>query len=179
MIRIKNDTYAYGNAESDNDKTNARRRKKKNGKESNNTSYSAVSMNEITICLVYCLRTKETYLSCRALSTEEVNFPFFLLLRHKFQIKVTKVYYIILSKSNSRTGWKRRTRRTERTSGTKRYYCGINSCDRSTYDFQLNNFLDSKWNKRTIFKGNKHNTCLCFTAYSSRGDAVLSLIFPG
>ena len=71
-------------------------KKKKNGKESNNTSYSAVSMNEITICLVYCLRTKETYLSCRALSAEEVNFPFFLLLRHKFQIKVTEVYYIIL-----------------------------------------------------------------------------------
>ena len=29
MIRKKNDTYAYGNAESDNDKTNARRKKKK------------------------------------------------------------------------------------------------------------------------------------------------------
>ena len=44
--------------------------KKKNGKESNNTSYSAVSMNKITICLVNCLLTKETYLSCRALSAK-------------------------------------------------------------------------------------------------------------
>ena len=32
MTRIKNDTYAYGNAESDNDKTNARRKKKKTEK---------------------------------------------------------------------------------------------------------------------------------------------------
>ena len=45
-------------------------KKKKNGKESNNTSYSAVSMNKITICLVNCLLTKETYLSCRALSAK-------------------------------------------------------------------------------------------------------------
>lgn len=51
---------------------NARREKKgkKNRKESNNTSYSAVSMNKITICLVNCLLTKETYLSCRALSAK-------------------------------------------------------------------------------------------------------------
>ena len=79
MIRKKNDIHAYGNAESDNDKRqkviiiNARRekkRKKKNRKESNNTSYSAVSMNKITICLVNCLLTKETYLSCRALSAK-------------------------------------------------------------------------------------------------------------
>ena len=46
------------------------KKKKKNGKESNNTSYSAVSMNKITICLVNCLHTKETYLSCRALSAK-------------------------------------------------------------------------------------------------------------
>lgn len=78
MIRKKNDIHAYGNAESDNDKRqkaiiiNARREKKgkKNRKESNNTSYSAVSMNKITICLVNCLLTKETYLSCRALSAK-------------------------------------------------------------------------------------------------------------
>lgn len=43
---------------------------KKNRKESNNTSYSAVNMNKITICLVNCLHTKETYLSCRALSAK-------------------------------------------------------------------------------------------------------------
>ena len=75
MIRKKN---VYENAESDNDKRqkviiiNARREKKgkKNRKESNNTSYSAVSMNKITICLVNCLHTKETYLSCRALSAK-------------------------------------------------------------------------------------------------------------
>ena len=80
MIRKKNDTYAYGNTESDNDKRqkviiiNARREKKKgkkkNRKESNNTSYSAVSMKKITICPVNCLLTKETYLSCRALSAK-------------------------------------------------------------------------------------------------------------
>ena len=79
MIRKKNDIHAYGNAESDNDKRqkviiiNARREKKKekkNRKESNNTSYSAVNMNKITICLVNCLHTKETYLSCRALSAK-------------------------------------------------------------------------------------------------------------
>lgn len=79
MIRKKNDIHAYENAESDNDKRqkaiiiNARREKKKgkkNRKESNNTSYSAVSMNKITICLVNCLLTKETYLSCRALSAK-------------------------------------------------------------------------------------------------------------
>ena len=78
MIRKKNDIHAHGNAESDNDKRqkviiiNARREKKgkKNRKESNNTSYSAVSMNKITICLVNCLHTKETYLSCRALSAK-------------------------------------------------------------------------------------------------------------
>ena len=67
MIRKKNDTHAYGNAESDNDKRQKRKKKgKKNRKESNNTSYSAVSMNKITICLL----TKETYLSCRALSAK-------------------------------------------------------------------------------------------------------------
>lgn len=71
MIRKKNDTHAYGNAESDNDKRQKRKKKeKKNRKESNNTSYSAVSMNKITICLVNCLLTKETYLSCRALSAK-------------------------------------------------------------------------------------------------------------
>ena len=43
---------------------------KKNRKESNNTSYSAVNMNKTTICLVNCLHTKETYLSCRALSAK-------------------------------------------------------------------------------------------------------------
>ena len=46
------------------------KKKKKNGKESNNTSYSAVSMKKITICPVNCLHTKETYLSCRALSAK-------------------------------------------------------------------------------------------------------------
>ena len=80
MIRKKNDIHAYGNTESDNDKRqkviiiNAKREKKKKGKknrkESNNTSYSAVNMNKITICLVNCLHTKETYLSCRALSAK-------------------------------------------------------------------------------------------------------------
>lgn len=71
MIRKKNDTHAYGNAESDNDKRQKRKKKeKKNRKESNNTSYSAVNMNKITICLVNCLHTKETYLSCRALSAK-------------------------------------------------------------------------------------------------------------
>lgn len=71
MIRKKNDTHAYGNAESDNDKREKRKKKeKKNRKESNNTSYSAVNMNKITICLVNCLLTKETYLSCRALSAK-------------------------------------------------------------------------------------------------------------
>ena len=71
MIRKKNDTHAYGNAESDNDKRQKRKKKeKKNRKESNNTSYSAVNMNKITICLVNCLLTKETYLSCRALSAK-------------------------------------------------------------------------------------------------------------
>ena len=71
MIRKKNDIHAHGNAESDNDKRQKRKKKeKKNRKESNNTSYSAVSMNKITICLVNCLLTKETYLSCRALSAK-------------------------------------------------------------------------------------------------------------
>ena len=71
MIRKKNDIHAYENAESDNDKRQKRKKKeKKNRKESNNTSYSAVSMNKITICLVNCLLTKETYLSCRALSAK-------------------------------------------------------------------------------------------------------------
>ena len=71
MIRKKNDIHAYGNAESNNDKRQKRKKKeKKNRKESNNTSYSAVSMKKITICPVNCLLTKETYLSCRALSAK-------------------------------------------------------------------------------------------------------------
>ena len=71
MIRKKNDIHAYGNAESNNDKRQKRKKKeKKNRKESNNTSYSAVSTNKITICPVNCLLTKETYLSCRALSAK-------------------------------------------------------------------------------------------------------------